>query len=264
MLPGPPHELRPMFLESVVSLINKNFPDAVLYSCRTLRTTGLGESVVEARIAPLLKHFVAEGLDIGYCARPGEVDVRLGARGARELLDRAEAIVRTELQEHVFALEDETLEEAVVRLLTNAKKTLAVAESCTGGLLAHRITNVPGASEVFRGGFVTYSNDAKQKFLGVNESTLTKHGAVSEPVAREMANGARNALVADYALATTGIAGPTAGSEEKPVGTVFIALASQHDTIVIKSLNNFGRDIFKNVTTQQALDLLRRRLLKEK
>lgn len=266
MLPGPPHELRPIFLDSVLPLIQKSFSDARLYSCRTLRSTGLGESVVEARIAPLLKPLLSEGLEIGYCARPGEVDVRLGARGStrQDTLERAESIVRGELQEHVFAIEDDTLEAAVVRLLADAKQTVGVAESCTGGLLAHRLTNVPGASEVFRGGFVPYSNETKQKFIGVSKSALEEHGAVSEAVAREMAQGTRRVLAVDYALATTGIAGPTGGSEAKPVGTVFVALASKDGTVVIKSMNNFGREIFKNVTTQQALDLLRRRLLKSK
>jgi len=152
----------------------------------------------------------------------------------------------------------------VVRLLATANQSVAVAESCTGGALAHRLTNVPGASAVFLGGFVTYSNEAKQKLLGVRADTLAAQGAVSEAVAREMAEGARRVLGADYALSTTGIAGPGGGTEAKPVGTVFIALATADKTTVINPINAFGREIFKNVTTQQALDSLRRALLAKK
>jgi len=137
-----------------------------------------------------------------------------------------------------------------------------VAESCTGGLLAHRITNVPGASAVFLAGHCTYSNAAKVNTLGVKNETLAAHGAVSEAVAREMAEGARAQHGADYALSTTGIAGPSGGTAEKPVGTVFIALAGSGETRVLNPRNSFDRETFKFVTTQQALDLLRRGLAK--
>ena len=136
-----------------------------------------------------------------------------------------------------------------------------LAESCTGGFLAHRITNVPGASAVFLAGLVTYSNEAKQRLLGVRAETLAAHGAVSEPVAREMAEGARERNGADYALAVTGIAGPAGGTPEKPVGTVFIALATAQKTVVLHPVNRFDRETFKYVTSQQALELLRRNML---
>jgi nicotinamide-nucleotide amidase len=148
------------------------------------------------------------------------------------------------------------IETAAVRLLTRKQKTLALAESCTGGFIAHQITNVPGASEIFLGGIVAYSNDVKRQFLGVRVATLKKHGAVSEAVAREMAVGARKKFGADFAIAVTGIAGPGGGTKSKPVGTVFISVAGTFGTIVERRLNYFGREKFKEATARQALELL--------
>lgn len=149
---------------------------------------------------------------------------------------------------------------AIVQRLTQAKKTLAVAESCTGGFIASQITNVPGASKIFLGGIVSYSNDAKRKFLGVRARALARHGAVSEAVARQMAEGAREKFDADYAIAVTGIAGPSGGSKAKPMGTVFIALAGPGETVVQRKLNRAPRERFKAVTARQALELLRTRI----
>ena len=154
----------------------------------------------------------------------------------------------------------EEMEAVVVRLLTGRKKTLATAESCTGGFIANRITNVPGASKIFIGGIVAYSNEVKQKFLGVRAETLKKFGAVSEKVACEMAKGAREKFGADFAIAVTGIAGPGGGTKDKPVGTVFIALAGEFGTLVKCELNSFGREKFKEITAQQALEMLLIRL----
>src|ERR1039458_8968379 len=228
MLPGPPRELRPMFTDSVVPLLQRALPLASSFVCRTLRTTGIGESVVEEKIGGPLQHWVEAGLDLGYCARPGQVDVRLAARGddAERQVSGAEAVVRGLLSSHIYGAEDEELETVIVRMLTERKATLALAESCTGGGIANRITNMPGASVVLLAGLVTYSNAAKQKFLGVRAETLDPNGAVSKPVAREMAEGARQQTQADYALSVTGIAGPSGGAPGKPVGTVFIGLAS--------------------------------------
>jgi nicotinamide-nucleotide amidase len=264
MLPGPPNEMHPMFEEQVIPHIKTHLPLKEAFFCRTFKTTGLGESMAENKVAGPLQKLVDAGLEIGYCARPREVDVRLAARGpkAQQLIAQGEQIVHGLIGEYIFGTDDEDLPGVIIRLLTAKKKTLAVAESCTGGNLAHRLTNVPGSSEVFLGGFVTYHNKAKEKFLGVQPKTLAEHGAVSEETAREMAAGARERMGTDYAISVTGIAGPGGGTEAKPVGTVFIGLATPERVEVVKAYNPQGREMFKYITTQQALELLRRELLK--
>ena len=266
MLPGPPRELRPMFTNQVVPWLGATLPVENEFVCRTLKTTGLGESRVEESIAPHLKHLTDAGLVLGYCARVGEVDVRFVAQGsgAQQTVSEAESVTRRLIGDHVFGVDDDELEESVVRLLTERKLTLALAESCTGGFIAHRLTNVPGASAVLWGGVVSYANEAKMKMLGVNSATLAAHGAVSEEVACEMATGALRISGADFALSVTGIAGPDGGTTEKPVGTVFIGLAERNGTVVKKFLNRFDRETFKYVTSQQALEMLRRSVLRLK
>ena len=261
MLPGPPRELRPMFDESVMPLLQREFADEI-FICRTLLTTGLGESRVQEFVEPALAPLVQQGLGVGYCARPGAVDVRLTAAGAAagKTVVAAEAVVQRILGEHIFGRDDDELESVVVKFLAQRNQTLALAESCTGGLIASRITDVPGASSVFLGGVVSYADSAKEKILGVQPETLQRHGAVSEAVAREMVAAARAKFGADFALAVTGIAGPGGGSPEKPVGTVFVALASANGVEVKKYLNVWERAIFKQVTATQALDWLRRTL----
>ena len=263
LLPGPPRELRPMFLESVVPLILAEFPLTKKFLSRTLKTTGLCVSLVEEKIAStLLLPLMARGLELGYCARIGEVEVRLSARGpeAQNLIDEAEGIVRSLLRSLVFAEDDASLESSVVAQLTELKKTVAVAESCTGGFISHRLTNVPGASAVLKCAHRHLQQRSQNGISQRQPSATPEHGAVSEPVARQMAEGARKRCKTDYAISVTGIAGPSGGSEEKPVGTVFIALADKHGTIAKKKFNPFDRETFKSVTSQQALDLLRRRM----
>jgi nicotinamide-nucleotide amidase len=266
MLPGPPRELQPMFTDSVVPWLRRVFPLEQAFVCRTLRTTGIGESVAEEKIGGPLRRLVAGGLELGYCAHPGQVEVRLAAHGpgAVGLVREAEATVRAHIGEYVYGVDDEQLEGVVVRLLTERNQTLVVAESCTGGCLSHRLTNVPGASAVVLAGLVTYSNRAKLMLLGVPAQLIERHGAVSAPVARAMAEGARASLGTDYALSATGIAGPGGGTPAKPVGTVFIGLAGPFETVVAQNSNSWDRETFKHVTAQQALDLLRRQILKEK
>lgn len=262
LLPGPPRELRPMFADTVVPLLQRELAPPV-FVCHTLRTAGMGESALAERIDALLQPLVATGLELGYCARPGQVDVRLAARGphARALVAQAEALITPVLSSHLYASDDEDIEAVIVRELTARKQTLAIAESCTGGLIAHRITNVPGASSVLIAGLVTYANSAKEKFVGVRAKTLAAHGAVSEPVVCEMAEGVRRETGADFALAVTGIAGPGGGTPEKPVGTVFMAVSSAAGTVVKQQLNRFDRETFKDITAQQVLGMLRRQIL---
>jgi nicotinamide-nucleotide amidase len=250
LLPGPPRELHPMFENHVLPLL----PKGEELDCRVLKTASLPESRVEQLVAPVLADL--PGLELGYCARPGEVEVRVVGAQAAE----AERRVRAALGAHIFGAGDETLEGVVVRQLTVAGKTIATAESCTGGQIANRITNVSGSSAVFLAGWVTYSNAAKMRDLGVRAETLRQHGAVSEAVAREMAAGARQRSGADYALSATGIAGPTGGTPEKPVGLVYIGLATPTGSEVVRHTVGFERETFKWFVSQTALDLLRRAL----
>lgn len=263
MLPGPPRELRPMFTQSVLPLLRQRLPHPKTFVCRTLRSTGIGESQVEAQVDKPLAPLVQRGLELGYCARTGQVDVRLGAHGsdAASLVAEAESIVRGELKSFVYGIDDEELEFLLVARLTELGQTVALAESCTGGAISHRITNVPGASAVLLAGLVTYSNAAKQNLLGVRAETLSTYGAVSEATAAEMATGARNATQANWAISVTGIAGPSGGTEEKPVGTVFIGLAGSTGIRVRRFFNPYDRETFKLATGNQALDLLRRAII---
>ena len=262
MLPGPPRELRPMFDAQIVPLLQREFV-AEIFVCRTLRSTGVGESRVQEFVEADLSPLVARGLGVGYCARPGAVDVRLTASGAgaEKIVGEGEASVRKNLGAHIFGVDDDEIESVIVRLLAEQNKTLALAESCTGGNLAHRLTNVPGASEIFLGGVVSYADAVKEKFIGVRAATLKNFGAVSAETAGEMAAGARVKFSSDFALAVTGIAGPGGGSAEKPVGTVFVALADAGGVEVKQFLHPWDRLTFKEVTATLALAWLRTRLV---
>ena len=257
LLPGPPRELYPMFRDSVLPILRKIAPRQTPIGRRTYRLAGLGESLVEEAIGTQLLN--VPGLELGYCARPGEVDLRI--IGEAPALAAADKIISAGLGAAIFSSEGRNLEEVVVQLLTERGKSVAIAESCTGGFLANRITNVPGASAVFLAGYVTYSNEAKAAMLEVDSRLIAEHGAVSEPVARAMAEGARRETRASFALATTGIAGPGGGTDEKPVGTVFIALAEESTTEVRKLFYPDERETFKQLATQAALEMLRKRLV---
>jgi competence/damage-inducible protein CinA C-terminal domain len=260
VLPGPPRELQPMFRKFALPILHSIVQSPFLLERRSYSIAGVGESLVEKAIGE--KVLAIPGIELGYCARPGEVEVRV--IGDPTAIQTADTIIRGELGLSIFSDSDEAFEEVVVRLLNQRNETLATAESCTGGLIADRITNVSGASEVFLAGYVTYANSAKSDVLNVDAKLLEKHGAVSEPVARAMAEGARTRAGSTYGLATTGIAGPTGGSDQKPVGTVYIALASgESKTIVKKFVFPTDRQTFKQLAAQTALDILRRRLLKE-
>jgi nicotinamide-nucleotide amidase len=257
LLPGPPRELRPMFRRSVIPILRSIVPSSKSLECHIYRVTGIGESLVEEAIGEKIS--AIPGVELGYCSRPGDVDVRI--IGESSLLERADKIIRTTLRGSIYSTCEATLEEVIVELLTKRKETLALAESCTGGLLANRITNVSGASAVFLAGYVVYSNQAKMGTLDMDLKLIEQHGAVSEQVARMMAESARARAGSTYALATTGIAGPTGGSPEKPIGTVYIALASSDETIVKKFFFPSDRETFKELVAQAGFDLLRRKLL---
>jgi len=254
LLPGPPRELRPMFQDVVAPILKELVPGGAAVRSRRWMVVGLGESKVESLVGAEL--LAIPGLELGYCARAGSVEVR--CIGGPEALAAAEAVIKSRLPTQVAGEGGESLEEVVVHRLAALGRTLATAESCTGGSLADRITNVPGASGIFLAGFVTYSNDAKTRALGVPAALIAEHGAVSEPVARAMAEGAMREARSAFALATTGIAGPGGGTPVKPVGTVFIALAAEgRETVVEKQLYPTDRATFKDLTVQRALDMLR-------
>jgi nicotinamide-nucleotide amidase len=260
VLPGPPRELQPMFKKFAMPILKSIIEMPSQVERRSYNIAGVGESLVEKAIGE--KVLAIPGIELGYCARPGEVEVRI--IGQPDAIQTADAIIRDELGVSIFSDNDEALEEVIVRLLKQRNQTLATAESCTGGLIANRITNVSGASEVFLAGYVTYANSAKSDVLGVDPKLIDKDGAVSEAVARAMAEGARARAASNYAVATTGIAGPTGGSDDKPVGTVYIALASgDSEAVARKFLFPTDRETFKQLVAQAALDLLRRRLVKE-
>ncbi len=257
LLPGPPRELKPMIEREVEPRLREWLPDGASRRVLYLKITGVGESDIVEAVEKRLE--CVPGLDLGYCIRKGDVDVRLA--GGQSNVDAGAGIVREEFGDCIVSEDRRIIEEVVVQLLTERGECVATAESCTGGVIASRITDVSGASHVFGHGWVTYSNVAKQQQLGVPGDLLEKHGAVSEEVARAMAEGALKNSDADHAVAVTGIAGPTGGTAEKPVGTVWIALASKNaETWAVKRFYPGMRDRFKLLTSQAALDLLRRRL----
>jgi len=258
VLPGPPRELQPMFRKFAVPILHSIVAAPLPLERRSYSIAGMGESLVEKAIGE--KVLAIPGIELGYCARPGEVEVRV--IGEPDAIQKADAIIRDGLGVSIFSAGDEALEAVVVKLLKQRKETLATAESCTGGFIANCVTNVPGASDVFLAGYVTYANSAKSDVLSVDPKLLERHGAVSEPVARAMAEGARSRSASTYGVATTGIAGPNGGSDEKPVGTVYIALASADSkTVAKKFFFPTDRETFKQLAAQTALDLLRRKVI---
>lgn len=257
LLPGPPSEMKPMFREEVMPRLRSLAGVDADHQIRVLRFTGIGESDFHDSLDQKLN--AIEGLETGYCARPAEVDLRLigNAAAVNAAADLAEAT----FPEQCFSRADEDLEVVVVRLLTEQDKKLALAESCTGGRISSRVTDVSGSSAVFTHGFITYANQAKAEMLDIPPELIDAHGAVSEQVAIAMAEGALKKSGADIAVSVTGIAGPTGGTEEKPVGTVWIGIATVDKSFAIHRCHSRGREVFKQVVSQTALALVWRELL---
>jgi len=256
-MPGVPHEMERMFEEQVVPRL-LDFAKGTLMPVftRTLRCCGIGESTLAARLADLLENQTNPTL--GTMASSGEVKLRLAVKAADAV--QAESLLRPVLDEvlkrlgkHVFGYDRLTLEGALLRRLKTLGLSLAIAESCTGGLVSGRLTGVPGASKVFKGGVVAYSNEAKQDLLGVQAETLKKHGAVSEQVALELAKGAAKRFGAEVAAGITGLAGPTGGTPEKPVGTVWMGFYFKGETWSRHQLFHGDRWMVRNWAAQQAL-----------
>lgn len=264
-LPGVPTEMRTMWQQSVVPrLVSITGGPAVIVS-RTLRFYGIGESALEERVKDLLH---GHNPTVAPYASVGEARLRITARaGSRDramaMIEPVEQAIRGRVGEFLYGEGDDTLESVVGRLLSQMGKRLAVAESCTGGLIAHRITNIPGSSGYFRQGWVVYANEAKVEALGVSPDTLATYGAVSEATAAEMAAGARKASRADIAVAVTGIAGPGGGTEGKPVGTVCFGVATPGGTHTCTRRFTGSREDIKWRSASEALNLVRVTLLRE-
>ena len=243
------------------------FPDAgqIFVKRRVLRVSGMGESAVDEVIAPIYTAYASVQTSILFSK--SEIEIHLAARGkseaeSAEVLAELAGKIEAALGLAVFASNGETLEEVVGSMLSRAGKTLAVAESCTGGLIGMRLTDVPGSSAYFVEGCITYSNEAKVRTLGVPAETVETFGAVSAETAEAMAHGVRERASSDYGIAVTGIAGPDGGSEEKPVGTVYIGYSDAGETRSIKFVLPGDRYLIRWRSSQAALDYLRRRILK--
>ncbi|MDQ3927379.1 MAG: competence/damage-inducible protein A [Actinomycetota bacterium] len=265
-LPGVPAEMERMFEETLEPLIKERSEGAIV--SRTLHFSGIGESALAEKVQDLLD---ASDPTVAPLASAGKVRLRITTRAAtieeaEEKIEPVAAEILDRLGEYYFGEDDETLESALARLLTERGATLALAESCTGGLLAKRLTDMSGSSAYFMEGLVTYSNDAKERLLGVPHELLMEHGAVSEPVARAMAEGVREDAGTDYGLSVTGVAGPDGGTEEKPVGLVFVGISDEERTTVERlDLSAFrrSREVIRERSANRAFDLLRHRILEQ-
>jgi nicotinamide-nucleotide amidase len=262
IMPGPPREMKPMFDASVAPVLKQRVGD-VLILRRKLNIFGLGESAVDELAAPVYTKYKNPSTTILF--KDGQIELHLTAQVKSEaegnrLLDELSGQLDEVLGDYIYSRRDETLEQVAGELLRWRGYSLATAESCTGGLLAGRVTEVAGSSEYFLEGVVTYSNEAKMRMLGVPAEMLEEHGAVSEPVACAMATGVRKLAGTTFGIGVTGIAGPGGGSEEKPVGLVYIALADEDTVTARKFIFPGDRQFIRTLSVNAALDLLRRRI----
>lgn len=270
--PGVPSEMKPMFHKVFLPLLQSHLGAQLAQAkkrfLKVLRCFGLPEGQMDHELRQKIQTQLKQlGIELGFRVRFPSIDIRLScfqehAEEAERILQQGSALVKEKLGDYIFGEGEIKLEEVVAKLLTERKQTLATAESCTGGLLANLITDVPGASEFFLEGVVSYSNQAKQDLLSVSDKTLSKHGAVSSEVALEMARGIQKRVGSDFAIAVTGVAGPGGGSQDKPIGTVHIAVIHGTTEWEKRFRFPFRRDLFKQVVTGTALDRVRRICLK--
>jgi nicotinamide-nucleotide amidase len=268
VIPGVPSETRRMLPEGVIPVLRRHFPQPAGHTIKqTIKTFGIGEGAVDERLADF--DFAGLGVSVGFYPVFPENHLVLIAHShsqeeARQNLQKAQDEVTARLSDCIFSYGEQTLEEIIAAALSEKKLSIAVAESCTGGLIAHRLTDVSGSSVYFERGLVTYSNKAKIDLLGVPAEIIEKHGAVSEETARRMAEGARMVAGTSLGLSSTGIAGPTGGSTEKPVGTVYIALADAHQTVCRHYQFRWDRQRNKLVSSEVALMMLKNYLQEKK
>jgi nicotinamide-nucleotide amidase len=259
VMPGVPREMKPMFENQVIPWIRLNRGSDKIFVTRIFQTFGISESGLDEAVAGLIR---PEEARVGFRASFPQISLKVQVEDmpgiAESRLDELSERVRGRIGNYIYGEGDRTMEEVVGELLTEKRITLAVSESCTGGLIGHRLTNVPGSSRYFLGDLVTYSNELKRDLLGVREATLKEHGAVSEQCVLEMAAGARERSGADLAIATSGVAGPDGGTSENPVGTVCLALVANGIAVSRRYQMRGTRDWIKLLTSQVALDWLRR------
>ncbi|MBA3704585.1 MAG: competence/damage-inducible protein A [Bacteroidetes bacterium] len=268
-LPGVPYEMKAMMQEQVIPKIKKQFKLPAIYH-KTVLTQGLGESYLSELISDWEDSLATDNIKLAYLPSPGMVRLRLSTKGndekkLRSTVDKKIEELKVLIAEYIYGYEiygeeKESLEQMVGRLLRNKKKTLSTAESCTGGYISHLITTVPGSSNYYIGSIISYSYGVKEKELGVSKQLLEKHGAVSQPVVEQMAKAIREKYKTDYSIAASGVAGPGGGTDEKPVGTVWIAIATTDKVVSQKFL--FGKDRQRNIhkTAAAALNMLRKEL----
>jgi nicotinamide-nucleotide amidase len=262
LLPGPPPEVVPMFESEVLPRLQV-FRKKHIYR-RVLKTAGLTESQIESRLTDIYPKI--KNVQLTTLARPGQIDIHLKSDSANSVsrakkkVDQAATLLCKALKDSVYSNEGKELEEVIGIFLKRKHQTVAVAESCTGGLLGHRITNVPGSSGYFLHGILAYSNSAKINLLGVSPDIIEKHGAVSPQVAEAMAAGIKKRAHATFGISITGIAGPSGGTKQKPVGLVYTGLAHSREVVVEKNLFLGDRQTIKFQSSQKALDMLRRHL----
>ncbi|MDI6604851.1 MAG: competence/damage-inducible protein A [Thermoanaerobacteraceae bacterium] len=264
ILPGPPSELIPMFDNYVYPYL-KNMSDKIIVS-KVIKIFGIGESKVEDMVNDLL---ISSNPTVAPLIGDGIVTLRITAKSdnkeeAENMIAKIEEKIKDVIGDYIFGSDDETMEYVIFNLLRERNLTLTTAESCTGGLLSKMITDIPGSSEIFKYGFVTYSNEAKHKMLGVSKQTLEKYGAVSIETAKEMAVNAKEIANADYGVSITGIAGPDGGTEKKPVGLVYIGLSYNNEFYVRKTLTMGVRQRIRLISALNAMDMIRRHILKLK
>lgn len=263
LLPGPPFELKAMFDEQCMERLRAKLPPAYI-ATRVLKVAGMGESVVDSRVAPIYKRYT--DVQTTILAGAGDVQFNLFTRAAsieeaQQRVDDLAGEIEDELQDAVYSSKGESLEQIVGYYLGMRGASLAAAESCTGGLLAERITSISGSSRYFLGSVVVYSNELKTKFADVPAALIAKHGAVSREVAAALAEGIRKRCKATFGLGITGVAGPTGGTDEKPVGLVYIGLAGEDGTQVEERKFPGDRKRVRWFATQLALDMVRRKLM---
>ncbi|MDR2772757.1 MAG: competence/damage-inducible protein A [Elusimicrobiota bacterium] len=269
LLPGPPRELKAMFDEYVEPFLRTHI--SAIKKNEVIRVAGLGESFVEDLVRPIIdsKSTANEGVEFGILAHSGIIDLKFSVTGKDEgQIDAIMKEIRSEiealLEKNVFGYGKDTISSAIGKLLTAQKKTFCAAESCTGGLISKKVTDTAGSSEYFDGSVISYSNLLKKKVLGVREETLNKSGAVSAQSAQEMARGVLNLSKSDYAVSVTGIAGPDGGSKAKPVGLVYIGIASKNSAKTYEYNFTGNRDDIRERAANTALNLLRLSIMGDK